>query len=366
MKLKHLSLLLILLLGATSCIQDAPLNPEADILSISLPGNVAIGEPVFNQNSISIYVTQDADISNIAPTIGITEGATISPASGTPENFTKSVAYTVTSQDKKNKRIYLVQLIKQNSFEYNFDYWEENTRYKYKTPVEIVNDQIQRIWSTSNQGVSVYQQFPNADQYPVFPTEIAQSGKYAAKLVTKEGPGNIMNIQYIPIVSGSLFTGTMNLLNALKDPLKATLFGQPYNEKKKPIRLTGYYNYKAGTGDYIGKDGNPKPGMKDSCAIYSVLYKTDDTVKSLDGTNIMTDPNIVAITKNPAHSSTVGDGFVQFDVEFEYRKEPDFDNETYKLAIILASSFYGDRYEGCIGSTLVVDNLSIITESNKE
>ncbi|MGL5561255.1 MAG: PCMD domain-containing protein [Tannerellaceae bacterium] len=366
MKLKHLSLLLILLFGATSCIQDAPLNPEADILSISLPGNVTLGEPVFNQNSISIYVTEDANITDIAPIIDITEGATISPASGTSQNFTNSVVYTVTSQDKKNKRVYFLQLIRQNSFEYNFDYWSENNEYKYKTPVEIVNDQIQRIWASSNQGVSVYQQFASADQYPVFPTETAYSGKYAAKLVTKEGPGNILNIQYIPIVSGSLFTGTMNLLNALKDPLKATQFGQPYSEKKKPIRLIGYYNYKAGTGSYIGKDGNPIPEMKDSCAIYSVLYKTDDSVKSLDGTNIMTDPNIVAITKNPARSSTIGNGFVQFDVEFEYRREPDFNNETYKLAIILASSFYGDRYEGCIGSTLIVDNISIIMDTNNE
>lgn len=372
MKLKHLSLLLILLLGATSCIQDAPLNPEADILSISLPGNVAIGEPVFNQNSISIYVTEDANVTDIAPIIDITEGATISPASGTPDNFTKSVAYTVTSQDKKNKRIYLVQLIKQNSFEYNFDYWEEtrkvigNKTAIYKTPVEIVDQQIQHIWSSSNQGTIVYQQFPNPELYPVYPIKTNDKSSLAAKLVTLEGPGNILGIQYIPIVSGSLFTGTMSLEEAMTNPLKATKFGQPYLSKKKPIRLTGYYNYKAGTGDYIGKDGKPKPGMKDSCAIYSVLYKTDETVKSLDGTNIMTDPNIVAITKNPAHSSTDGDGFVQFDVEFEYRREPDFNNETYKLAIILASSFYGDRYEGCVGSTLIVDNLSIITESNKE
>ncbi|MDR2968307.1 MAG: PCMD domain-containing protein, partial [Tannerellaceae bacterium] len=134
----------------------------------------------------------------------------------------------------------------------------------------------------------------------------------------------------------------------------------------KPVRFTGYYKYKAGDGDYIAPNGDVLPGVKDSCSVYSVFFKTDEKTSFLDGTNILSHPNVVAVAKLPDESrgGTPGDGFAYFDIPFEYygNGDVDFKNNSYKLAVILSSSFYGDRYEGAPGSMLIVDNIDVITE----
>lgn len=184
-------------------------------------------------------------------------------------------------------------------------------------------------------------------------------------MITKEGPGSILGIQYIPIVAGSLYTGKMNLLNALKDPLTATQMGQPFNQI--PVRFTGYYKYKAGTGDYIGSDGNPKPGVKDSCAIYAVFYRIDEYLQVLDGTNVHNHPNIILQAMLPDRSSTDGEELHAFDIEFKRLNDEviDFSKHEYKLAVVFSSSFWGDRYEGTPGSELIVDDAKIITEEDE-
>lgn len=365
---KMLVVFFVLCTLGNSCIQDEPLNPEADILAFSLPGDIALSKATFNQSTISINVRPDADLTHITPIIEITEGATIEPAADTPQNFTKPVIYTVTAADRIHQRIYTVQLITSSIYEYTFEYWKQlDKNYAYLTPVEYDADhQELKPWDSSNKGIAIYQQYPNADDYPVHPTSTRMEGKLAAEMVTKKGPGSILGILNIPVVAGSLFTGVLNPLNALKDPLLATQFGQPFSEK--PLRMRGHYMYKAGQGDYIDRLGNAQPGLKDSCAIYSVFFRTDKNLEMLDGTNILTDPNIVAIAMLPPENraGTEGDDFVAFDIPFEYKNnvEVDFEKNKYKLVIVFSSSFYGDRYEGTPGSCLIVDDVEIITEEN--
>lgn len=356
----------ILLSLCTSCIQDEPLNPEADILAFSLPGDIALSQATFNQNSISMTVRADADLTHLTPIIEITEGATIAPAAGTPQNFTSPVTYTVTAADRIHQRVYTVQLITSSLYQYSFEYWKQlDKNYAYLTPVEYDADhQELRPWDSSNKGIAIYQQYPNADEYPVHPTSTSMEGKLAAEMVTKKGPGSILGILNIPVVAGSLFTGVLNPLNALKDPLLATQFGQPFSEK--PLRMRGHYIYQPGQGNYIDRQGNIQPALKDSCAIYSVFFRTDANLEMLDGTNILTDPHIVAIAMLPGadRAGTEGDKFVAFDIPFEYKDGAvvDFEKNKYKLVIVFSSSFYGDRYEGTPGSRLIVDDVEIITE----
>lgn len=368
MNLKVIFTLILMLPVFTACIQDEPLNPEADILEFNLPAGIALSEPIFNQNSITVMVRKTADLTSLKPQIVITEGATISPDTTVARDFTNAVSYKVTSHDGKNERNYTVQLISSSIYKYNFEHWEEKPRLFYETPTEVgVDGSIQYPWASSNIGVAIYQQYPTAGQYPVHSTTKSFSGKYAAEMNTQAGPGNIMNIQFIPIVAGSLFTGTLIPLNALKDPLSATQFGLPFTEK--PLRFKGHYKYKAGMGDYIGSDGKPVPGKKDICALYAVFYKVDAATKVLDGNNILTHPNIRAVAMLPDRSSTEGDGFHAFDLEFDYSyskgEAVDFDKYDYKLAIVFSSSMKGDHYEGTPGSTLVVDNVELEIEDNE-
>ncbi len=54
----------------------------------------------------------------------------------------------------------------------------------------------------------------------------------------------LRNMVGMPIAAGNLFIGSFDMLNAITNPLSATRFGTPFYNK--PLRLTGYYKYKAG------------------------------------------------------------------------------------------------------------------------
>jgi len=42
-----------------------------------------------------------------------------------------------------------------------------------------------------------------------------------------------------------------------------------------------------------------------------------------------------------------------------YKREPDFENHRYKLAVTFAASKAGDDYAGKIGSKLIIDEIEI-------
>lgn len=356
----------VALLGLSSCIQDEPLNPEADILNFSLPQGIAISEPVFNENNIFISIPKGENVNSIAPEIKITEGAVISPASGVVQDFSSPVEYTVTSQSGKYQRKYKVTLDPYMFYQTDFDHWEVYTsssgQDRYETPVEYSDNGSKiPIWSSSNKGVAIYQHFLDPNLYPVHSTS-SPTGS-AVMLETRKGPGNIMNIQYIPIVAGSLFTGTMNIANAIEDPLSATQFGIACDYM--PDRITGNYNYKAGSGEYINSKGEVISGKIDQCALYAVFFKVDEKTQVLDGNNVLTHPNIVAITEQPFRDSTPGNGLVAFDIPFIYKEgvTVDFQKNKYKIAIIFSSSSKGDSYEGTPGSKMIVDNVRVTTKN---
>lgn len=370
MKIKAILFVLLTLPLFSRCIQEEPLNPEADILEFKLPDNIALSDPEERRGSnnitnITINVRPTADLTHLVPQIKITEGATIMPDPSVPQDFTQPVSYTVISQDKSHQREYNIQLINNVIFNYTFERWEENANFHYQTPTEFdENDEIRRPWASSNVGVSIYNSYSDPYKYPVHSTSDAKEGKYAAEMITQQGPGNILGIQYIPVIAGSLFTGTMNLANALKDPLTATQFGVPFSHK--PLIFSGFYKYKPGTGDYIGPDGSVRPEVKDSCAVYSVFYRVDANLKTLDGNNILTHPNIVAIAmmSPEMRAASQGNGFVEFNIPYVYKPdvEVNFSKNEYKLAVVFSSSFYGDHYEGTFGSHLIVDDVKITIE----
>lgn len=365
MQLKRFCVFLLTLLFLVSCIREAPLSPEADIVAFSFPENIALSDAIMNGTNIAITVRKGVDLTAIVPTITVTEGATIHPAADEPRDFTSPVTYTVVSQDQRYQQTYTVQAITYSFYKYDFEDWEQPSSFKYETPVEYDQDGNKVVhWDSSNRGVVIYNQFPTAAEFPVHSTVKHATGALAAEMVTDVGPGNILGVMYIPVVAGSLFTGVMDPLSAMIDPLLATQFGQPCDEK--PLRMRGKYIYKPGTGDYLDPKGNVLPGVKDSCAVYTVFFKIDKDVQMLNGANIRNHPNIVAMAMMPdeQRAGSEGNDFVEFDIPFVYRsdEEVDFEKNAYKMAVIFSSSFYGDRYEGTPGSRLIVDDVEIITE----
>lgn len=357
-----------LLLSLVSCIQEELPNPEADILTFSLPKEIAIGESVFNEGDIAVRVRKDTDLSRLVPIIEITPGAKIEPAADVPQDFSSPVTYTVTAADGLHQRKYIVTATSSALYHFSFEYWESlSGGFLYLTPVEYEDGERRTFWDSPNKGVSLYQKDLNteASRYPVHPTEICKAGQYAAELVTSVGPPRKILGLIIPITAGSLFTGVMSLGSAMTNPLASTRFGQPCMEK--PLRFRGYYNYHPGEGDYITTAG-VVPEKRDTCTVQAIFFRVDENLPGgmLDGTNNATHPNILAVAQLPdsARAGSKGDGYLPFDLPFVYRsdEELDFEGKEYKIAIILSSSAKGDLYEGVIGSRLRIDELEIVTE----
>jgi hypothetical protein len=178
------------------------------------------------------------------------------------------------------------------------------------------------------------------------------------------GPGNIMGIIDIPCLSGSLYLGGFDPLTGLSNPLRSTRFGVPFNDGK-PVKLTGYYIYKDGTGDYIHPDGKLS-AKKDTCSIYAVLFKTDNQVKFLYGDNIATSPNVIARAEIKPEDIRQTNEFTYFEIDFDYVSYhvpfswTELNNDEYKITIVFASSHRGQYYEGRLGNTLIIDRVELV------
>lgn len=367
MKINRFALFAALTFLMTSCFKGELLNSEADILECILPSDILKSEPKLTNTDVMILVYPDkADITRLAPEFEITEGALISPASGTELDFSEPQSYVVTSQDGNWKKVYTVRVSdSEMPTRYQFEHWAPYARYENpyelsRTPMGL--EQRHDIWSSGNAGFAMTGGGSSPEKYPTGSTTEARSGNLAAKLVTR-ATGTFGSALGMPIAAGNLFIGTFDGDNATKAPLKATHFGLSFGER--PVVFKGYYRYISG-GNVTDNKGNiVVPARRDACRIYAVLYKTDDQTPYLDGSNILTSDNIVAsaILADPRES----DGYIPFAVDFEYIKP--FDPQTaamygYNLAVVFSSSIRGDRFEGAVGSTLYVDDVEVVTGEN--
>jgi hypothetical protein len=110
MKIKILSLLLLSLLFACedeNGTQEDEKNDEALIISMSFE----FGNVTFEGNQGTIKAPENTDLENLVPTIVISDGATIDPASNTTTDFTEPVEYKVTSEDQKNTSYYTISVL---------------------------------------------------------------------------------------------------------------------------------------------------------------------------------------------------------------------------------------------------------------
>lgn len=79
MKVQSFVLCFLLTLLSVSCIREEAPNAEADILSCTVDGDILKAEPEIGNESVTLTVKSDADITNLAPVFTLTPGATIKP-----------------------------------------------------------------------------------------------------------------------------------------------------------------------------------------------------------------------------------------------------------------------------------------------
>lgn len=374
MKRKTLNFLMIaayviMVFVSSSCIKSEPLNAEADIVTCELPPDILKSDPQIRNNTIDIMIKRGlTETMNLAPVFTLTEGATISPESGTVRDFTTPQEYIVTSESGKWQKVYKVSVSESDmAVEYDFEYWEPLDKDRYYIPYEPIfsgtNIEKQMIWDSGNSGFVFVARDTPPDDYPTAKTSDSYSGKLAAKLTTKstEPLGSLVGMR---LAAGNLFIGEFNAMSAITNPLGATKFGKPFD--KEPIRFTGYYKYKAGE-KYQDRQGNIIPNKTDSCSIYSVIYEIGENGEMLDGSNVLTSERLVAKAVLPSPKQT--DTYTRFVVEYEYLKEIDpqkLKDFKYNMAVVFSSSYNGALFEGAIGSVLYVDEVAVVCKEDNE
>lgn len=372
--LSFLSAIVALLL--TSCIRDEAQNTECDITGVSsewlssLPEDFLLGSPVVRNRSVTFMVSQEADLTALAPQFELTPGATLwyleedgTPTAYNPSrliDFTLSQTYRVVSEDGAWSKDYEVSFELPRPLDFcDFEDFGYNDANQYQRLFWKQTDGSlgTNLWDSGNAGFA----FTGQGSTPMdFPTtfvedEGSMDGRYARLRTLSTGTfGTFVGM---PIAAGNLFVGEFQVKNAVADPLHATRFGLQV-VKDEPLSIEGDYRYKRGATMTGGEAGEI-----DGCDIYAVLFEvTPGAVEPLFGDNVKTNERIVAMAQLPDGGERAE--WTHFELPFVYKAGKSFDEEMrrtghYAMTIVMTSSQGGAFFRGAVGSELCVDNLKI-------
>lgn len=373
----------------TSCFKEEPLNAECDIeqayihvdkpLEMFYQKNDTLLDVIPNIDYVNFIVRKNVDLTAFAPQFKLTDGATISPESGSVHDFSHGpVIYTTTSEDGLSHRTYSVTIgPDKDKTEYNFSnfYLEEDEELYYVW--NDLDDKGNRLnnWATGNPGFSIAVTSAEPEDYPTVPDSDGPEHETCVKLTTRDTKTYGYNA-HMPIAAGNIFLGKFNLGKAMtpypdKDGVKgvlATEFGLPISAE--PITFSGSYKYKRGN-VFVNSDKETVPGKKDYGSIYAVFYENVDSEGKkfvLHGYDVLTSSQIISIANLGNIDDT--DGWKSFNINFQIQDGKVVDanklkNRHYSLAIVCSSSTEGASFQGAIGSTLWVDDLSIKCAENE-
>jgi len=373
----------------TSCIKDEALNKECDIESAWVEG--VEYEQYFYQTTemrkekissaetnIVFFVRSILSLSKQIPlNFKITDGATIEPANGSMQDFTKgTVAYTVTSEDGKWKRTYNVTFQETSLPVQKFSFEHVETRAEqtllggtneihvfYEKDITSDSNEPNYCWATGNPGLALTMTDSKPEDFPVYSSTDGKVGRGVC--LNTQSAGALGEWMKKPIAAGSLFLGKFVIDYVLSDALKATQFGVP--NSKEPVRITGWYKYQPGE-KFTDKNMKEYPDRKDEASIYAVYYRnTDDQGESyiLDGHDmedldkVLDNPQVYKMARVASLPAT--DTWTQWEMFFEGRDAPDdiVAAQGFNLALVFSSSKSGAQFEGAIGSTLYVDEVEV-------
>ena len=379
---KYLSFALMFAFVLSSCIKDELPNSECDILSAWVEGNQYASH--FYQPSQmrldNISTSEKEIVFNVRSLISlpkrlpiffeITPGATIQPASGSEQDFTKGpVTYVVTSEDGEWKREYKVTFKEAAmptymfSFE-NYETIELNGNYYHEFYEVDQSGTHHHVWASGNPGAILIKYNSKAEEQPTYSTPNGYAGRGVC--LNTQDAGQLGQIFGKPIAAGNLFIGRFILENVLLDALKATEFGRPID--RVPVRVTGCYKYKPGP-VFTDKDMKEYADRTDEASIYAVFYRNKDSEGKdvyLYGDDVLSSPYIVkkaVVAELPPTNE-----WTRFEMFFE-GNEPDddiLDAQGYSLTLVFSSSKEGASFEGAVGSELYIDEVEMSFEVDND
>ena len=337
-------------------------SSEALITSFTFDASNSANAAVFgttldqDNRTVSVSMNPDTagawDLTALVPTIEVSQGATVTPASGSTIDLSngKSVTFTVVAENG-TENTYTVSASGSIYF-YDFETWEAGTMYD-----DILNP---AGWATCNDAVALIKNMgalggiTYTGEYPVRPTDEGVEGKGAIIESVYTTGGSILGQKIPAVTSGTIFLGNFNAFAALTNPMATTEFGILFEDK--PLTVTGWLKYTPGT-DFYDENGNIID-RQDLGTVNAVLYEVSSEDETLNGENIYTSE---AICATGSFETAGAADFTEFSFDLNYVKDYD-PAKTYKLAVIFAASKEGNAYRAASGSIMVVDNVTIICE----
>lgn len=142
------------------------------------------GDIDWQKNTVDAEVPVDTDWTKITPTITVSEGATIYPASGTDVDFTNPVKYTVTAEDG-SKVEYVVKI---------YDAISRATPVAVTTMIETVDKESTRYYFSYNWAREI-QEYATGHSAPRHITKfIYDKGKVSEILITEENEPEVISV----------------------------------------------------------------------------------------------------------------------------------------------------------------------------
>ncbi|MEM8929083.1 MAG: PKD domain-containing protein, partial [Bacteroidota bacterium] len=96
-------------------VEEVAPSTETDIVSFTLPQQTSAASIDAVNHTVDIEVTNGTGLSSLTPTIGLSEGATISPLSGTQQDFSAPLDFTVTAEDGTTTQIWSITVTEATS-----------------------------------------------------------------------------------------------------------------------------------------------------------------------------------------------------------------------------------------------------------
>lgn len=374
MRTFKLFFLLFLPLFFTACIKEELQNNECDILNAWVEGSeyesffyqstqMRIDNIPSNSTEIVFQVRTKTGLPPIPVHFALTPGATIEPANGSLQDFTNGpVTYTVTSEDGEWTRTYRVdfrEVSSSSSYLFSFEHVAVDTFTSgstYHVFYELDNGECLNIWASGNAGVAILHGDWTPEQFPTYSSDNGYQGKGVC--LNTQSTGAFGAAFGKPIAAGNLFLGKFNVNAVLTDALKATEFGIPTGQQ--PVKVSGWYKYHPGD-EFTNASMDVLPDRVDQGHIYAVFYRNQDAQGNpvvLYGDSVLTSSLIVSKAQFVPSAT---DEWTHFEITFEGgTADPAILAAMgYNYTVVFSSSKDGDSFEGAIGSTLCVDEVTV-------
>lgn len=247
----------------------------------------------------------------------------------------------------------------------NFDNWYQNGSTWYAGVSGT------SFWDSSNPGTTTGAGAAvgiNPTTGVTDPVHTAGTNAHAACLRSQHVSINILITTIEKFAAASLYVGAFDGLEGTNGA--RINFGQPFTAR--PTSLHGFFQYapaKVGSKD-VGNSGVLKEGDDDVCSIFIILSKGTYQVNNTDVSTLLTEAKVkdsdqfIAYGELPADQCVTTNGqWKEFNIPLKYKN---LTEKPTHLIIVCTASKYGDYFTGGDGSTLYVDDFSLVYDGEPE